>query len=83
MYAGVPTTDPCVSVEAVAVLPALQRDEIREMPKSSTFGTNACDPRFMHKNTFAGLRSRWMTPASCAAATPDKHCSASCTRRPR
>ena len=43
---------------------------IRAMPKSSTLTTSSPASRFARKR-FAGLMSRWTTPASCARDEPE------------
>ena len=39
------------------------------IPKSSTRATGWCSPGSPTRKTFAGLRSRWITPAACASAS--------------
>ena len=61
MYSSVPIIWPM----RVSSLPSsTSLFAMRAMPKSSTF-TQSLAPRWM----FAGLRSRWMMPSSCASAS--------------
>ncbi len=60
MYSGVPTSAP-VAVRTVAWCASLA------IPKSTTIARLRSREMMM----FSGLRSRWITPASCAAASAD------------
>ncbi len=67
MYAGVPMVVPLRVVVAVAPASSLMSFA---SPKSLTFGTR---PRsVMAHRMFAGLRSRWISPARWAADMPAK-----------
>ena len=64
MYRGDPSIAP-VCVRAIASAPLVSIGASLLMPKSSSLGTIP-PPWSRWRNTFAGLRSRWMTPLSCA-----------------
>jgi hypothetical protein len=73
MYSGVPSS----------AAPPLKSSDRPASPKSVTLTFP-----FSSIITFEGLRSRWMTPASCAAASPAHNCRAisvalSAGRRPK
>src|SRR6185503_3335490 len=61
MYSGVPIATP-------GLVSWRSRPALRAMPKSSTLTKSALPSRETRK-TFSGLRSRWTTPAECAAAS--------------
>src|SRR5579864_4056663 len=63
MYMGVPMAEPGAVI-------ALVDDEARARPKSVTLTSPA-----PVTSRFAGLRSRWMMPATWAAAVPREACS--------
>ena len=62
MYEGVPTKTP----DAVRTVASWRHFTT---PKSVTFGTGPS--RELPSRMLAGLRSRWISPSACAAATPD------------
>ncbi len=75
MYCGVPTSwrNPVNGVRSVGV-PAVAL----AMPKSITFGTGR--PSATVTRTFAGFRSRWMTPFEWACWTARQTSATSATR---
>jgi hypothetical protein len=70
MYGGVPRTMPaCVSFCSFAAA----FSSLFAMPKSSTF-TKSSSPARLVRKMFAGLRSRWTTPFSCASCSDPQTC---------
>ncbi len=71
MYAGEPMTAPLL----VSFGSRSPERSQAAMPKSSTFTIGATSAPCFARNTFDGLRSRWMMPRPCASASPS-HASA-------
>src|SRR6476646_8159227 len=67
MYSGVPTTLPDRVMSPVVAASATVSFET---PKSSTLQSRIDPSASSHRKMLSGLRSRWMTPWACAAATP-------------
>ena len=72
MYAGVPSTEPVLRERRVSrrpVLVAARSERATSTPRASPKSVTAIRPSRL-RSTLCGLKSRWTSPAACAAASP-------------